>query len=271
VRAATAFVAVGLALAVAGCSGDDDEPATEGRAPVELVENTAVGGGPRRERALLRRAVDGMNRTTLTRITIGPLRGRREGDGGAAVPLAFTPVPGASVRRRWDEWIVAGAFSRRLLAAGLPAEVDAADRDGAFTARPRLPRQPDPQALSRRQEAAIVKAIRSAVNRSGGRVVRLEVHKPYGAAVALSVSTKEPASFLTTKLRDLMANLDRHRERLEGVYLGVLDGRGRLALEWASWTRNPAGNYWVRNDLANCSPIEQSPPPGAEPPPDCPV
>jgi hypothetical protein len=271
VRAATAFVAVGLALAVAGCSGDDDEPVAEGRAPVELVENTAVGGGPRRERALLRRAVDGMDRTTLTRITIGPLRGRREGDGGAAVPLAFTPVPGASVRRRWDEWIVAGAFSRRLLAAGLPAEVDGADRDGAFTARPRLPRQPDPQALSRRQEAAIVNAIRSAVNRSGGRVVRLEVHKPYGAAVALSVSPKEPASFLKTKLRDLMANLDRHRERLEGVYLGVLDGRGRLALEWASWTRNPAGNYWVRNDLANCSPIEQSPPPGAEPPPDCPV
>jgi hypothetical protein len=239
--------------------------------PVKLVENTAVEGGPRRERVLLRRAVDGMDRTTLTRISIGPLRGRRKGDAGAAAPIVFTPVAGASVRRRWDEWIIAGAFSRRLLAAGLPAEVDGADRDGGFTARPRLPRQPDPQALSRRQEEAIAKAIRRAVRRSGGVVARLEVHKPYGTAVALSVSTKEPASFLKTKLRGLMANLERHRPLLEGLYLGVLDGRGRLALEWASWTRNPAGNYWVRDDLANCSPIEQSPPPGAEPPPDCPV
>src|SRR5918992_2312037 len=173
VRAPTAVVAIGLALAAGGCSGDDDEPAAEGRAPVELVENTAVEGGPQRERVLLRRAVGGMDETTLTRIMIGPVRGRREGDTGAAVPIVFTPVGGASVRRRWDEWIVAGAFSRRLLAARLPAEVDGADPDGAFTARPRLPRQPDPQALSRRQEAAIVKAIRSAVKRSGGAVTRL--------------------------------------------------------------------------------------------------
>jgi hypothetical protein len=109
------------------------------------------------------------------------------------------------------------------------------------------------------------------VRRSGGKVVRLEVHKPYGTAVALSVSAKDPPRFLKTKLRGLMSNLERHRPQLEGLYLGVLDGRGRLALEWASWTRNPAGSYWVRNDLANCSPIEQSAPPGAEPPPDCPV
>jgi hypothetical protein len=212
-----------------------------------------------------------MDRTTLTRISIGPLRGRRSGDAGAAVPIAFTSVAGASLRRRWDQWIVAGAFSRRLLAAGLPTEVDGADREGGFTARPRLPRQPDPQGLSRRREARIVNAIRTAVRRSGARLVRLELHKPYGTAVALSVSTQEPASFLKTKLRSLMENLDRHRPRLEGLYLGVLDGRDRLALEWASWTRNPAGSYWVRPDLADCSPIQQTPPPGAELPPDCPV
>jgi hypothetical protein len=212
-----------------------------------------------------------MEKTTLTRISIGPLQGRRKGDAGAAVPITFTTVRGVSVRRRWDEWIVAGAFSRRLLAAGVPAEVDGADPAGGFTARPKLPRQPDPQALSRRQEAAVVKAIRNAARRSGGELVRLEVHEPYGAAVALSLSTKEPAGFLKTKLRRLMADLERHRPRLEGLYVAVLDGRGLLALEWASWTRNPAGTYWVRHDLANCSPIAQSAPPGAEPPPACPL
>jgi hypothetical protein len=272
VKASAAFVAIGLALAAGGCFGDDDdEQAAQGRAPLKLVENTVVEGGPRRERALLLRTVGGMEKTALTRITIGPLQGRREGDAGAAVPIAFTPVRGASVRRQWDEWIVAGGFSRRLLGAGLPAEVDGADAEGGFTVRPRLRGQPDPQPLSRRQERSLVRAIRTAARRSGGEVVRLEVHRPYGAAIALSVATKEPAVFLKSKLRGLLGNLDRHRRRLEGLYLGVLDGRGLLALEWASWTRNPAGSYWVRNDLANCSPIEQSAPPGADPPPDCPA
>jgi hypothetical protein len=272
VKASAAFVAIGLALAAAGCFGDDDdEQAAQGRAPLKLVDDTVVEGGPRRERGLLVRTVGGMEKTALTRIRIGPLQGRREGDAGAAVPIAFTPVQGASVRRQWDEWIVAGGFSRRLRAAGLPAEVDGADAEGGFTARPRLRGQPDPQPLSRREEQALVRAIRRAAQRSGGDVVRLEVHKPYGAAVALSVATKEPARFLKSKLRGLLENLERHRQRLEGLYLGVLDDRGLLALEWASWTRNPAGSYWVRHDLANCSPIEQSAPPGTDPPPDCPA
>jgi hypothetical protein len=270
-KALAAFVAIGLALAAAGCFGDDDEQAAPGRVPAKLVDNTVVEGGPRRERALLRRVASGMEKTTLTRISIGPLQGRREGDAGAAVPIAFTPVPGTSVRRQWDEWIVAGGFSRRLLAAGLPAEVDGTDRGGGFTARPKLPRQPDPQPLSRRQEQTLVKAIRAAATASGAEVVRLEVHRPYGVAVALSLETNEPADFLKTKLRRLLDGLDRHRPRIEGLYLGVLDDSGRLVLEWASWTRNPAGSYWVRHDLTNCSPIEQSAPPGTEPPPDCPA
>jgi hypothetical protein len=85
------------------------------------------------------------------------------------------------------------------------------------------------------------------------------------------MSSREPARFLKTRLRPLMTSLDRQRSRLEGLYLAVLDETRRLVLEWASWTRNPAGSYWVRHDLAECSPIEQSAPPGTEPPPDCPM
>jgi hypothetical protein len=154
VKSSIALVAIGLALAGAGCFGDDDdEQPAQGRTPLKLVANTVVEGGPRRERALLRRAVGGMEKTALTRVSIGPPRGRREGEAGAAVPVTFTPVRGASVRRRWEEWIVAGAFSRRLLAAGLPAEVDGSDPESGFTAKPKLPRQPDPRPLSRAQEA----------------------------------------------------------------------------------------------------------------------
>jgi hypothetical protein len=270
VKASLALLAIGLAFAAAGCFGDDEQ-AAQGRVPVKLVDNAVVEGGRPRERALLRGAARGMEKTTLTRISIGPVQGRRKTDSGAAVPIAFTTVPGPSVRRRWDEWIVAGAFSRRLDAAGLPAEIDASDGEEGFTARPKLRRQPDPRPLSRAQENAVVKAIRSAARRSGGEIVRLEVHRPYGVAVALSLESDDPAPLLKNKLRALMARLDAHRPRLEGLYLAVLDGRRRLALEWASWTRNPAGSYWVRRDLAKCSPIAQSEPPGTEPPPPCPA
>jgi hypothetical protein len=271
VRASAAILAVGIALAAAGCFHGDDEEAAPGRAQPKLVDKTAVEGGSRRERTLLRRSVDGMERTMLTRISIGSVQGRRKTDSGAAVPIAFTPLPGPSVRRQWDEWIVAGAFSRRLDAAGLPAEVDGSDRQGGFTARPKLRGQPDPRPLSRRRQNAIVAAIRKAVRRSGGEVGRLDVHRPYGVGVTLSVGASEPATFLKTKLRPLLAALDRQRAQLEGLYLAVVDEEDLLVLEWASWTRNPAGNYWVRHDLTDCSPIEQSPPPGAEEPPPCPA
>lgn len=270
-KASAAVVALGLACVVAGCAGDDEET-PQGREQPSLTAEIAVQGGSRRERDLLRTVARGMDRTTLQRVSIGPVRGRRKSDsGGAAVPVTFTASPGPSVRRQWDEWIVAGAFSRRLLGAGLPAEVDASSRAGAFTARPRQEGQPDPKPLGRRQVSAIVKAIRAAATQSGGEVARLEVHRPYGAGVALVVASSDPATFLKTRLRRLMASLDRQRSRLEGLYLAVLDDTRRLALEWGSWTRNPAGNYWVRHDLAECSPIEQTAPPGSDEPPDCPA
>jgi hypothetical protein len=270
-KASAAAVTLGLACVAVGCAGDDEEEAPQGRAQPSLVAEITVAGGSPRERGVLRAVVSGMDRTTLKRVLIGPVRGRRNSDsGGRVVPLSFTAVAGPSVRPQWDEWIVAGAFSRRLLAVGLPAEVDASSRARAFTARPVLKGQPDPRPLGRRQLNAIVKAIRAAAKQSGGEVARLEIHRPYGVAVALVMSSREPARFLKTRLRPLMTSLDRQRPRLEGLYLALLDDTRRLALEWGSWTRNPAGTYWVRHDLANCSPIEQSAPPGSEPPPDCP-
>jgi hypothetical protein len=272
VKTSCALLATALALIAAGCSGDDgdDEQAAQGRVPPKLVNTTVVEGSPPRQRALLRRVVRGMDRTTLTRIDIRPSATGGEADESSAVAIAFTSVRGPSVRRQWEEWIVAGAFSRRLDAAGLPAEVEAAG-ETSFTARPTVRRQPDPQPLSRVRQAVVVKGIRKAATRSGGDVVRLEVHRPYGVAVALSVAAEDPAGFLKNQLRPLLQRLDAYRARVEGIYLAVFDERRRLALEWGSWTRNPAGSYWVRRDLANCSPIEQSAPPGTEPPPPCPA
>ena len=270
VKAFLALLASGVALVAAGCGGgDDDEPAAQtrerpaqaevrGRVPPKLVDKTAVEGGSADERQLLRRVVDGMEKTALQKIEIA--------GGGDAVAIEFTPVSGTTSRRQWDEWIVAGALSRRLRVT-----VDASDGGAGFTARPRVRGNPDPRPLPAERQEAILKAIRGAVKRSGAELVSLEAHRPYGVAIAVSVSTDDPAGFLKEKLRPLLTALDGHRPRLEGIYLAVLEDRRRLVLDWGSWTRNPAGTFWVRRDLADCSPIRQSGPPGTKPPPKCPA
>jgi hypothetical protein len=259
-------------LAAAGCGGDDEGEQVAGRVPPKVVSSTAVKGGSQRERALLQHVLRGMQKTTLARVAIGTPTARRGGARDAAVPIAFTLVRGGpTVRRQWDQWIVAGAFSRRLHAADLPSEVNGTNSGGGFVARPTLPQKPDPRPLTRRQETAVLKEIRRAATRAGGDVVRLDVHRPYGAAVAVALAVDDPAAFLNKQLRPLITRLDKSRRQLEGLYLAVLDERRMLALEWGTWTRNPAGVYWVRHDLANCSPIRQSGPAGAEPPPPCPA
>jgi hypothetical protein len=275
VKAFLALLAAGVALVAAGCGGgEDDEPAAQtgerpaqaevrGRVPPKLVDKTAVEGGSADERQLLRRVVDGMEKTALQKIEIA--------DGGDAVAIEFTPVSGTTSRRQWDEWIVAGALSRRLQAEGAPAAVAASDGGAGFRARPRVRGNPDPRPLRAGRQEAILKAIRGAVKRAGANLVSLEAHRPYGVAIAVSVSTDDPAGFLKEKLRPLLTALDGHRPRLEGIYLAVLEDRRRLVLEWGSWTRNPAGTFWVRRDLADCSPIRQSGPPGTKPPPKCPA
>jgi hypothetical protein len=277
VKLRTILVAIGIGLAAVGCAGGDDDEqagtttaAPESRPVPNLVAATVVEGGSAREKSLLRSTVAGMEKTSLQEITIAPAETRRETDGGKAVSIMFTTIPAETVRRQWDEWVVAGAFSRRLLAADLPAEVDAQDKSGGFTARPRLKGKPDPRPLAKDREAAIVKALRASAKKSKAEVASLEVHRPYGAAIALMLAPADTVSFLKTQLRPFLESLDAHRPKLEGIYVGVLDEERKLALEWGSWTRNPAGVYWVRRDLTNCSPIRQSEPPGTPKPPECP-
>jgi hypothetical protein len=275
----TILVAIGIGLAGAGCAGDGVEragptgttAAAESRPVPKLVAATAVEGGSAREKALLESVVAGMDATSVEEIVIRPAATRRETAAGNVVAITFTTIPAATIRRQWDEWIVAGALSRRLLAAELPAEVDAQDDRGGFTAQPRLKGKPDPKPLAKDREAAIVKALRNSAAKAKAEVVTLQIHRPYGSAIALTLAPADTVSFLKTQLRLFLESLDAHRPHLEGVYLAVLDEEREVALEWGSWTRNPAGVYWVRRDLANCSPIRQSEPPGTEPPPACPT
>lgn len=268
------LVVAGIVLTATGCFVGDSEDSAETaeqerrRVPT-LLESTTVKGGSAREKSLLQRAVAGMKKTSLKEVSFGRTGARGE-TGGRTIALRFTTIRAETIRRQWDEWIVTGAFSRRLLAAGLPAKVDAQDGRGAFTARPRLKGEPDPRPLPRAREAAVVNALRKAAAEVKADVVTLEVHRPFGVAIALTLAPADTIAFLKTNLRPLLQDLEAQRKKLEGIYLAVLDEERELALEWGSWTRNPAGVYWVRRDLANCSPIRQSEPPGTPKPPACP-
>jgi len=273
VKLLTAVVTTASLLSATACSGGDgqERPDPQGRAAPRLVQRIAVEGGSEVELDLLRDVADGMAATTLTRATISPLEGRRRLDGESVVGLSFATVKGLTARRQWDEWIVAGAYSRRLLEADLAAVVDGSDARGAFTAQPRVEGSPDPEPLGESDERALLQLVRAAATESGAALTRLDVHRPHGLALALSLAPDEPAVFLRDGLRPLLDALEAHRADLEGLYLAVLDDRRRLVLEWGAWNRNPAGTYWVRRDLADCSPIRQSEPPGTEPPPPCPA
>lgn len=114
--------------------------------------------------------------------------------------------------RQWEEWIVAGVYSRRLDAAGVPADAGATDRDGGFTAMPRRGGNPDPMPLRVVGRRWVIRRIRAAAKRSGcGDLLRLEVHRPYGVAIAVSFAAEGPASFLNERLRPLIQSLDAHR------------------------------------------------------------
>jgi hypothetical protein len=267
-----AVVAAGLALVAAGCfgGGDSDEPL--GRKPPQLFQSTDVSGGPRLERTLLRLAVRAMSPSTLRGVTIRPLAVRRRADPQAEVEIDFDVPRRPTVRRGWDAMMVGGGFSRRLLAAGRPAVVDTEAPEGGFIAKPRVQREPDPRPLPPVEEAALMSRVRGAVEASGAEIARLQLGRPYGPALALVLSVDDPASFLENDLGLLLRRLGLFRPRLEGLYIGVLDGDGRLVLEVGTWTRNPVSRYWVRRDLEACSPVVHfSHLEGAPPPPPCPT
>ena len=172
-------------------------------------------------------------------------------------------------RRVCDEAAPVGRVDRRgraqpaLLATDSPAVVDGSDDIGVFTARPKVRGEPRSPATLRRSREAILKGIRSAVTTVWRRPRQPQAHRPYGTAIALSVSTDDPARFLADKMQPLLTSLVPPPSR-RGRLPRVLENRRQLVLEWGSWTRNPAGTFWVRRDLADCSPIRQSGPPGTQ-------
>jgi len=105
------------------------------------------------------------------------------------------------------------------------------------------------RAKPRQRSAAMRRRLEQAVVAGGGTVVRLSFQGTDGRAPDLVVAAADPARYLRHGLRRVVRLL-RHDA---GVYVEVVDGHGRLVLEWT--LRGAGGSLFVRRGLERCSPV----------------
>jgi hypothetical protein len=110
--------------------------------------------------------------------------------------------------------------------------------------------------------------IRSAVEASGARLVRLKIWQSKFALppVELVVATATPATYLRHRLAPLVSLLGKSNRY---VFLKTVDRNGSLIFEWSTRTNRglPEGSIDVPPPLQGCSPVASR---GNTPPP-CPV
>jgi hypothetical protein len=152
--------------------------------------------------------------------------------------LLFVPASGGSTDR---------VAPVRIAGPVRPTKVELLWRQRVANLAIGNPIVPKRKVLSVRRRLAI------ATNTSGGQVVRLVVRRAPEAAPELVIASSHPARYLKHGLPRLLPLLRGDNS----LYLAVLDGRGRLALEWAlNGDTNPNhGSLYVRPGLERCSPI----------------
>jgi len=185
--------------------------------------------------------------------------------------MAHDPGAGRRVRSLWEDWIVSAAFARRLVGRGIHPIVTLTEPESRDQIYPRHEHNPDPKPASAAQARAVVDRFRHASLRAGAEVLEASAGRPYGLAPRVTLSVRDPARFLKNRLWHLLTVFDYGRNHYEGYYLGIVDARGRAALEAGNSTRVQGGSYWVRRDVDSCSPIQHSQPTTAPSPPPCPV
>jgi hypothetical protein len=107
--------------------------------------------------------------------------------------------------------------------------------------------------VSERRALHVRRDLAKATDNSGALLVRLTVRRAPEPAPELVIASAHPGRYLKHALPRLLPLLRGDNS----LCLAVLDGRGRLALEWAlNGDTNPShGSLYVRPGLERCSPI----------------
>jgi hypothetical protein len=256
--------AVALALLVAACgpvreSSPSAEP-TSVSVPPGKVTTQIVGASPKQEEILLE-SLSGVGDRRIETITVAKADwGNHDGVG-----VAFTARPAAvkDMRTSWEATMIADAFAVRSRELGLPS-VSYYGLPGFGTIA-----LGDPgSARTRRGTAEKVKAfagrLEEEAERAGAKVREIEVLKPLGYALAVTLEVPDPAAFLDHRALDFFERLG---EPPGDFDLRIVDSAGARVSE--NWSAGSSGSVWVRRDLDGCSPYLVSRPVGYTPPP-CP-
>lgn len=211
--------------------------------PTQITE---VSGGTASQRALLRQVVAGMQPTVIEKTEIT--------GSGNDVALHFTAPPDRWNLAIWQEGIVTGAFRDRASAAGdnLDLSIFGGDANGA-TLNHHGPPTPLPPAKPG-DAAAARQLFEKAATVVGVSLDKLTIYQPDGIAVAATLKSDDPASFLVHQMRPFLDALGDH-SNLDGTYISLVDGSGKTVWE-NSWNeRISSGSVGSRPDLAGCSPV----------------
>jgi hypothetical protein len=243
-----------------GCGGILAWPNTQGLEAVgapaskEPSQPTETTGGTPEEQRLLRSIVASMEPNAVTRIELV--------SSSRAVTLRMEAD--SSMRTLWQEALIAGAFRDRSSLAGNDLEVSLEDGEssGAIT--------PGPSELPAARPGDTAKARQTferTAQRSGANLDDLTIYRPDGVAVAVTLSTAHPASFLVEHMPGFLAGVGDRWHDYDGVYIRLVDGSGRTVWETSTAARTSAGAVGSLSELAGCSPIANWGPT----PPACPV
>jgi hypothetical protein len=257
--------AVALALLVAAC-GPAREPSagadpTIVSIPAQEVKTKIVGATPEQEE-ILRNALSGVGDRRIETITAAEAEpGWGEADGG--IGLTFEPRAEAAddMRFSWEASLVGDALDERSRELSLP-HVAYVSIPGESS----VPGRPG-QASRRTKEAvdSFIERLDKAAARARVKVAEVEVLKPLGYAVAITVEVRDPASFLGRRAPDFFEQLG---EGPADFDLRFVDPKGERISE--NWHAGSGGAVWIRRDLDGCSPYLVSRPVLYKPPP-CPV
>src|SRR6266540_3775 len=239
-----------------------NRPELAGCNPIPLV------GGTPKQRAVLQEILSGLGPTRLESVEV--VTDVEKAWGAPPDAVGFdAKARMADAYTHWQAWLVGDAFGQLSLELGLPPVAyvgDNGDQAGGLdfsTDRSKAPstRAEADEALRRVAEIA----------KRYGASTRVRVLKPRRLAFAVEFRAERPAEFLLNGLeRALKPIEDRDESRYDGLYVKVVDAKGRRVLDTGA-------GYWVRPDLVECPPYayfggpyggEMEPEP---PPPPCPA
>jgi hypothetical protein len=240
-----AILLVPLAVLAAGCgSGPARDASSDDGSRIEVAApskpTTRIIGGTPKQVAVLRQILSGL----------GPNRLK-------SVELATDDRNGVSfearVKRRedryalWQAEVAGDVFARRSVELHLPWVAAVADDEdgyatyqGQFSAP--LSKRPLPLTEAKEDLRQVAE-----IAQEHGASAQVSLLRPDRPAFVIELRTADPARFLLSGLDPTLAPVrDEDRQRYDGLYVKVVDGRGEAVLE-------SGAGLSIRADLSGCA------------------